>query len=40
MILIGTDDFTSPEYKAYVGMLKYFLESMGIETIEAQVDRI
>ncbi|MGO9450127.1 MAG: hypothetical protein ACLQDV_03615 [Candidatus Binataceae bacterium] len=39
LILIDTDDFT-PEYMAYVAMLKYFLESMGIETIEAQLDRI
>ena len=33
LVLIDTDDFTKPEYKAYAGMLKQFLKSQGIDTI-------
>ncbi len=33
LVLVDTDDFTTPEYRAYVGMLKTFLNSQGINTI-------
>ena len=36
LVLIDTDDFTMPEYKAYSEILKFFLDSHGIKTIETQ----
>jgi hypothetical protein len=36
LVLIDTDDFTMPEYKAYSEILKFFLDSRGIKTIETQ----
>ncbi|HKN00668.1 MAG TPA: hypothetical protein VJX23_09155 [Candidatus Binataceae bacterium] len=40
LILTGTNDFTRPEYEAYVGMVKYFLDWWGIKTIEDIEDQV
>ena len=34
LVLIDTDDVTTPEYRAYKGVLRLLLDSMGIGTIE------
>jgi len=39
LVLIDTDDFATPEYMAYAGLLKLLLDSMGIGAIEDRSSR-
>ena len=39
LVLIDTDDFATPEYTAYAGVLKLLLDSIGIGTIEDRLSR-